>query len=1030
MRNFLIAFFLCIVSTANAQLGTMQTINVPLSLGGTTHAGIWFPQEYSGTTKSYPLLIFLHGSGESGTNLATIYNSTTAGGPVYYVTHGLWPNTYTNPVTGAQEQYIVFMPQTNNGWSSSGDDVESYVTYLFEVLGYRIDINRIVVTGLSSGGGGSTEFAAHLNGDENNNNGSARKYKACFIFPMSSATNRPISAWGVPIANDNIPAWYFGDPINDVYGEFSDLMNTYINAAKAGLSRITGNPPFNTGHGPWNSYYNPTRTESFTLNGITFTNVNPYQVGLAFNRSGVAPPGSPTCSAGNPQTISAGGGQATLVGTATPSSGQSITAYAWTVISSPVVPSITSPTASTTAVSGMTTAGVYQFQLKVTQTNGQTATSTVSITASPQVVAVITPGSQTVVIPTGQTSGQAIVNGLASVGQITGYTWYNVSGPNTPTILNSQASSTTYANLIVGTYTIGLWVNPDSPGALDGASFATATITVTNSNPAPGCGSKQRHVITPDPVDSTYFLGASQANNVLKPGDTIIISHGAWNYVEVDSFIGNPACPLVIMNDTGTTPVKLKQQIKLYNTTYVKVTGKGDPRVQYGIKIEYDSVLRWQGIRSHAIEISASSKSIEVENIDMHNVDIGIVCEGVGTCDPKNNFPNWIVDSMKFHDNRIVGTWNEGMYIGNTSPDNAGNDLRPVYCAGIVDCGGPGPGCVVTFPAPAKNGYTLVYNNIVDSTGRGGIQLSNAASNVSEIYNNTVKHNGLNGDDAQGSGIVTGLYTRVYIHDNTIVNTYTWAISSIGSGATNIPIRIENNTTDSSGFLTTYDLSTTSRDHYDPRTEPTFRDSLPWPQVVEVDTRPHKYISGGGTATPGLDSTQFYIKNCIFGLKKNTVSINIDNSNTLIQHSGNIICSNVNKDGSTVQIFSAPGVTYTTTCTGNPIVSVDGNSSLVLPVNFTNLTSSVSTQGGATITSYSWVKTSGSNTFTISPMNTANTQVSNLVAGTYVFTLTVTDSNGLQGSGFITVVVTSGVTPPVNNTKKIPLNLKHIIKTK
>src|SRR5205085_1026889 len=97
----------------------------------------------------------------------------------------------------------------------------------------------------------------------------------------------------------------------------------------------------------------------------------------------------------------------------------------------------------------------------------------------------------------------------------------------------------------------------------------------------------------------------------------------------------------------------------------------------------------------------------------------------------------------------------EGMYIGNTSPDNAVDsyDPRPVDCNGSI-----------VYPRPMRNGNTKIYNNIVDSTGRGGIQLASASNGISEIYGNTVKHTGMNGNDAQGIGISVGTYTRANIH--------------------------------------------------------------------------------------------------------------------------------------------------------------------------------------------------------------------------------------------------------------------------
>lgn len=424
------------------------------------------------------------------------------------------------------------------------------------------------------------------------------------------------------------------------------------------------------------------------------------------------------------------------------------------------------------------------------------------------------------------------------------------------------------------------------------------------SPPSGGGGSCNgvRRTLTPYADSSVYITSTTTpSTQAFQPGDTLLLNT-AYSSVDLQGVHGTASCPIVIMND-GIQAL-ITKRLTLNGCTYIKLTGSGttDP---YGILIQQDPQLRQQSY--HAIGIADRSKNIEVERVFMHNVDIGIVCETNADCGDSLNYPNWILDSMYFHDNKIVGTWNEGMYIGNTSPDNASYDLRPVTCD-----------TVTSYPAPMKNGYTKIYNNIIDSTGRGGIQLANAIKGVSEIYNNTVKHNGMNGDEGQGTGISIGLYTRAYIHDNIISNTYTWGIASIGAGATNIPLRIEHNTIDSTGYLRHYDLDTTTRILYDPRTETVLSDGLTWPQSIEVDTRPRYYTTDSphpGTAVPGQDSTQFWIRNNTIGLKKGSVAINVEDDYSGLQKGGNIICGNVNTGtGTAAAISVVSGISYSTNC--------------------------------------------------------------------------------------------------------------------
>src|ERR1700761_7430743 len=103
-----------------------KVINLPTSSGSspTRPSLIYYPDDYNSGSTKYPLLVFLHGSGESGANLSQIYNNSNAGGPAYFIEHGSWPSSFTNPTDGKAYKFIVVSPQSNNNWSSSGDETD------------------------------------------------------------------------------------------------------------------------------------------------------------------------------------------------------------------------------------------------------------------------------------------------------------------------------------------------------------------------------------------------------------------------------------------------------------------------------------------------------------------------------------------------------------------------------------------------------------------------------------------------------------------------------------------------------------------------------------------------------------------------------------------------------------------------------------------------------------------------------------------------------------------------------------------
>src|SRR5678809_23002 len=88
----------------------------------------------------------------------------------------------------------------------------------------------------------------------------------------------------------------------------------------------------------------------------------------------------PTANAGTDRSITLPTNTASLFGTGTDADG-TISSYKWTKSSGPSSGSITNSTSATTSLTGLVQ-GTYQFQLKVTDNNGATATDIIQITVS------------------------------------------------------------------------------------------------------------------------------------------------------------------------------------------------------------------------------------------------------------------------------------------------------------------------------------------------------------------------------------------------------------------------------------------------------------------------------------------------------------------------------------------------------------------------------------------------------------------------------------------------------------------------
>lgn len=102
---------------------------------------LYLPEDYEKSDKPYPLMLFLHGAGESGSNLANVKKH----GPPKLI------------AAGKTFPFIVVSPQSpGGGWNPEAldgllDEIESK---------YRVDKDRVYLTGLSMGGGGTWMLAA------------------------------------------------------------------------------------------------------------------------------------------------------------------------------------------------------------------------------------------------------------------------------------------------------------------------------------------------------------------------------------------------------------------------------------------------------------------------------------------------------------------------------------------------------------------------------------------------------------------------------------------------------------------------------------------------------------------------------------------------------------------------------------------------------------------------------------------------------------------------------------------------------
>jgi predicted peptidase len=190
--------------------------------GTTSPYVVFIPKDYDGK-KEYPVILFLHGSGE------------TKGGTKKPVEVGIGPAIQKRE---KDFPFIVVIPQSEKRtWKADSDDAKRALAILDEVAkNYKVDKKRQILSGLSMGGSGTWSIAA--------------------AHPNRWAAIVPICGVGDP--NDApktkaIPTWSFvGDKDNErVVNSMKDMTDAL---KKAGAEpKYTVYP--GVGHNSWDNAY-------------------------------------------------------------------------------------------------------------------------------------------------------------------------------------------------------------------------------------------------------------------------------------------------------------------------------------------------------------------------------------------------------------------------------------------------------------------------------------------------------------------------------------------------------------------------------------------------------------------------------------------------------------------------------------------------------------------------------------------------------------------------------------------------------
>lgn len=437
---------LFISNTGVAQQTLTPHYNTPM---GTLVNGFYesLPAVYnSQPTTKFPLIITFHGSGEIGDGT----NNATTGLPKVLNPGGTIPkriqnNSFPDAVTvdGESFSFIVLMPQFTTQWTNANYTVNYFtVSQSINALidyaktQFRVDTNRIYITGLSFGARVSWYYSSYI---ESCN----KKIAASAFVALANLDVRPggLTTPLNTLGNSNLPTCFYHNT-NDNTAPF-----VYSQALRDSLiaRSVVPNPPLvamtptPASHDAWTAAYDP----NYKYGGL-----NIYEWMLQYTNKKL------TAKAGPDQNFTTIPSSVTLNGSKSHARQGRIQSYNWSKIAGPAA-TISSPAAAITNVTGLTN-GNYQFRLTVTHTDNSASSDTVmvNITAPPPVANA--GGIKNITLP----QDTITLNGSASTyppGST--ITWTRDSGPTTVTISNPNSISTHVSGMTgVGKYTFRLTI--------------------------------------------------------------------------------------------------------------------------------------------------------------------------------------------------------------------------------------------------------------------------------------------------------------------------------------------------------------------------------------------------------------------------------------------------------------------------------------------------------------------------------------------------------------------------------------------